>query len=269
MTGTQGEDTFRDYSRHASTPGAEVQTDPVAEFYRLNHKYQTLAFASAKIEQYGALNLTRMGIWEACELLNTLVDDSDPDTSLTQIQHLLQTAEAIRHAGHPRWFQLTGLIHDLGKILCLHGEPQWAVVGDTFPLGCAFSSSIVYADFFAQNPDQMNPDYQSRLGIYAPGCGLDKVTMSFGHDEYLYRVTRDYLPREAQYIIRYHSFYSAHSAGAYDYLMNDEDREMFRWVKMFQPFDLYSKGHEPPQVEKLKNYYQTLIGEYFPTTIQW
>jgi inositol oxygenase len=269
MTGTQGEDTFRDYSRHASTPGAEVQTDPVAEFYRLNHKYQTLAFASAKIEQYGALNLTRMGIWEACELLNTLVDDSDPDTSLTQIQHLLQTAEAIRHAGHPRWFQLTGLIHDLGKILCLHGEPQWAVVGDTFPLGCAFSSSIVYADFFAQNPDQMNPDYQSRLGVYAPGCGLDKVTMSFGHDEYLYRVTRDYLPREAQYIIRYHSFYSAHSAGAYDYLMNDEDREMFRWVKMFQPFDLYSKGHEPPQVEKLKTYYQTLIGEYFPTTIQW
>ncbi len=269
MTGTQGEDTFRDYSRHASTPCAEVQTDPVAEFYRLNHKYQTLAFASAKIEQYGALNLTRMGIWEACELLNTLVDDSDPDTSLTQIQHLLQTAEAIRHAGHPRWFQLTGLIHDLGKILCLHGEPQWAVVGDTFPLGCAFSSSIVYADFFAQNPDQMNPDYQSRLGVYAPGCGLDKVTMSFGHDEYLYRVTRDYLPREAQYIIRYHSFYSAHSAGAYDYLMNDEDREMFRWVKMFQPFDLYSKGHEPPQVEKLKTYYQTLIGEYFPTTIQW
>ena len=269
MNGTQGEDTFRDYSRHASTPGAEVQTDPVAEFYRLNHKYQTLAFASAKIEQYGALNLTRMGIWEACELLNTLVDDSDPDTSLTQIQHLLQTAEAIRHAGHPRWFQLTGLIHDLGKILCLHGEPQWAVVGDTFPLGCAFSSSIVYADFFAQNPDQMNPDYQSRLGVYAPGCGLDKVTMSFGHDEYLYRVTRDYLPREAQYIIRYHSFYSAHSAGAYDYLMNDEDREMFRWVKMFQPFDLYSKGHEPPQVEKLKTYYQTMIGEYFPTTIQW
>jgi len=40
-------------------------------------------------------------------------------------------------------------------------------------------------------------------------------------------------------------------------------------VKMFQPFDLYSKGHEPPQVEKLKTYYQTLIGEYFPTTIQW
>lgn len=36
---------------------------------------------------------------------------------------------------------------DLGKVL-LHpsfGElPQWAVVGDTFPVGCAFDKSIVH-----------------------------------------------------------------------------------------------------------------------------
>ncbi len=87
------------------------------------------------------------------EFLNTLVDDSDPDTSLTQIEHLMQTAEAIRAAGHPRWFILTGLIHDLGKILCLFGEPQWAVVGDTFPVGCRYSERIVFPEFFADNPD--------------------------------------------------------------------------------------------------------------------
>ena len=90
-----------------------------------------------------------MGIWEAMEFLNTLVDDSDPDTSLTQIEHLMQTAEAIRADGHPRWFILTGLIHDLGKILCLFGEPQWAVVGDTFPVGCRYSDQIVFPEFFA------------------------------------------------------------------------------------------------------------------------
>jgi len=69
--------------------------------------------------------MTKMGIWEAMEFLNSLVDDSDPDTDLSQLEHLLQTAEQIRHDGHPRWFILTGLIHDLGKILCLFGEPQW------------------------------------------------------------------------------------------------------------------------------------------------
>lgn len=39
-----------------------------------------------------------MGVWEALELLNEVVDDSDPDTALPQIEHLLQTAEAIRQA---------------------------------------------------------------------------------------------------------------------------------------------------------------------------
>ena len=34
----------------------------------------------------------------------TLVDDSDPDIELDQLQHLLQTAEAIRQDGHPDWF---------------------------------------------------------------------------------------------------------------------------------------------------------------------
>lgn len=33
-------------------------------------------------------------------------------------------------------------------------EPQWAVVGDTFPVGCQYAKSIVYRDFtFILNPD--------------------------------------------------------------------------------------------------------------------
>ena len=35
-----------------------------------------------------------MTIWEAMEYLNTLVDDSDPDTSLSQIQVRLITLRA-------------------------------------------------------------------------------------------------------------------------------------------------------------------------------
>jgi len=203
------------------------------------------------------------------EMLNTLVDDSDPDTSLSQIEHLLQTAEAIRGDGHPRWFQLTGLIHDLGKILCLHGEPQWAVVGDTFPLGCKFSEKIVFPEFFAANPDSSNAEYGTELGIYEANTGLDNVTMSWGHDEYLYQVTQDYLPKEAQYIIRYHSFYAAHSAGEYRHLMNAQDVEMMTWVKRFQPYDLYSKGALPPDTEALAPYYKDLIAEFFPASIAW
>ena len=109
----------------------------VREFYRLNHANQTRDFVLSKKQQYTARNRREMSIWEALDYLNTLVDDSDPDTDLSQIEHCLQTAEAIRRDGHPRWMVLAGLIHDLGKVLCLYGEPQWAVDGDTFPLGCA------------------------------------------------------------------------------------------------------------------------------------
>ena len=51
-------------------------------------------------------------------MLNSLVDESDPDVDLPNLVHAFQTAERIR-AEHPdlEWFQLTGLIHDLGKVL--------------------------------------------------------------------------------------------------------------------------------------------------------
>ncbi len=122
---------FRQYDATA-TPG-------VAEFYRLNHENQTVDYVLAKEKQYFGLDKGLKTVWEAAEFLNTLVDDSDPDTDLTQIEHLLQTSEAMRRDGHPRWMVLTGFLHDLGKCLCLYGEPQWGVVGDTFPVGCAWS----------------------------------------------------------------------------------------------------------------------------------
>ncbi len=252
---------FRDY-------GTTVRPS-VREFYRLNHRFQTLDFVKAKRQEYLGLNHRVMGIWEAMEFLNTLVDDSDPDTSLTQIEHLMQTAEAIRAAGHPRPFILTGLIHDLGKILCLFGEPQWAVVGDTFPVGCRYSDKIVFPEFFAANPDAQIPTYQTECGIYEPGCGLDHVYLSWGHDEYLYHVVKDYLPEEGLAMIRYHSAYPVHRENAYRHLMNEADLGRMEWVRAFNPFDLYSKGHEPPDVENLRPFYEDLIAEFFPSKLRW
>ncbi|MDX2267042.1 MAG: inositol oxygenase family protein [Bryobacter sp.] len=241
----------------------------VKDFYLLNHRHQTHAFAKAKQAEYSALNKGERGIWEMMEFLNTVVDDSDPDTDLSQIEHNLQTAEAIRADGHPRWMQLTGLIHDLGKVLVTYGEPQWAVVGDTFPTGCAWDKSIVFHQYFSWNPDAAIPEYQTECGVYEPHCGLDKVVLSFGHDEYLYHVVKPYLPDEALAMIRYHSCYPIHREGAYTHLMNERDHELMAWVRKFNPYDLYSKGHAKPSVTELKPYYEELIAEYFPATIRW
>jgi inositol oxygenase len=257
----KSEDQFRDYSADANLG--------VTEFYRQNHQHQTVDFVLGKRAEYLKLDRGKKSIWEAADYLNTLVDESDPDTDLSQIEHLLQTSEAIRRDGHPRWFVLAGFIHDLGKVLCLYGEPQWAVVGDTFPVGCAYSDQIVFPEFFAANPDSKVPEYQSLYGIYQPHCGLDKVHMSWGHDEYVFNVTKNYLPEPAQYILRYHSFYAAHKHGAYRHLMNEHDEQMFEWVKKFNPYDLYSKGADRPNFKEVKPYYHDLVAEFFPAQIDW
>jgi inositol oxygenase len=278
------DDLLRRYPEPASRDARSSFTDPqkqkgafrnydaearggVREFYRLNHRHQTVDFVKQKHDQYLGLQRGRKSIWEALEYLNTLVDESDPDTDLSQIAHLLQTSEAIRADGHPRWFILAGLIHDLGKVLCLYGEPQWAVVGDTFPVGCRFSDKIVFPDFFEHNPDTQVARYQTRLGIYEEGCGFSNVMMSWGHDEYIYHVTKDFMPIEAQYMLRFHSFYPAHREHEYEYLMDDQDHDNFKWVNTFNEYDLYTKSNETPNVGELRPYYEDLIAEFFPQEI--
>lgn len=254
-------DDFRDFDRRAPAR--------VRELYRENHARQTLAFVRAKKAEYLPPRRRRMGVWQALELLDTLVDESDPDLDLSQRDHLLQTAEALRADGRPRWMILTGLVHDLGKVLSLFGEPQWAVVGDTFPVGCAFSDAIVYPELFAANPDARLAPYATRTGIYQERCGLDRVHLSWGHDEYLYHVLRAHLPEPALAIVRYHSFYAAHREGAYEFLMDERDRARMRVVREFSAYDLYSKSETAPDFERLRPYYETLVAEFLPPVLAW
>lgn len=245
------------------------ERDTVREFYKLNHTYQTYDFVVQKREDFLRFNRKEMSVWDAFQFLNQLVDDSDPDTDLDQFQHLLQTSEAIRRDGHPDWMVLVGLMHDMGKVLCLFGEPQWAVVGDTFPVGCAYSNKVVYSEFFKDNPDYNNSEYNTQYGVYEPHCGLRNVKMSWGHDEYVYQMLKDHLPEEGLYMLRYHSFYAWHRESEYSYLLDEHDKKMLPWVQLFNPYDLYSKNPEPPDWEKLRPYYEALIAKYLPSTIKF
>lgn len=247
----------------------EPARDTVKEFYKLNHTHQSFAFVKQKQKEYLSFDKKEMSVWDAFDFLNQLVDDSDPDTDLDQFQHLLQTSEAIRRDGHPDWMVLVGLMHDMGKVLCLFGEPQWAVVGDTFPVGCAYSDKIVYPEFFSGNVDFTDARYNSELGVYEKNCGLRNVDMSWGHDEYIYQIMKNYIPEEGLYMLRYHSFYSWHREGAYEYLLDDHDKAMLPWVRLFNPYDLYSKNPEPPNWDELRPYYTDLLKKYLPATLKF
>jgi len=216
-----------------------------------------------------------MTILEALELLNRVVDESDPDIDLPNIVHAFQTAERIRQK-HPDedWFHLVGLIHDLGKVMALWGEPQWAVVGDTYPVGCSPGKSVVFSEStFDGNPDLDDERYNTLYGMYEAHCGFENVVMSFGHDEYMYRVICNHLgarlPKPALCMVRFHSFYPWHTGGDYWHLANDEDREMYYWVREFNKFDLYSKSDHLPDIDSLRPYYQSLIDKYLPGKVRF
>ncbi len=262
---TVPKDEFRQY---------DEAPERIKEFYRLNHENQTLGFVLEMKQKYTPRQNRhiRMTMWDMTQRLNAMVDDSDPDVDFTQIEHAMQAAERIRADGHPEWMIVTGFIHDAGKVLAMgHGVPQWAVVGDTFPVGCAFSDKIVYPEFFAGNPDTRHPIYSTRNGIYDEHCGLDNVHLSFGHDECLYHVIKGIpsLPKEALAMIRYHSFYAWHREGEYAHLINGHDEEMLPWVQLFNPYDLYSKGDERPDVVGLELFYEELVNRYFPEPLLW
>lgn len=51
--------------------------------------------------------------------------------------------------------------------------------------------------------------------------------------------------------------------------MNAQDKETLKLVKMFNAYDLYSKADKAPDVDQLKPFYQELIDEFLPKTLNW
>lgn len=268
----------KEFRNYVSSPRQKT----VENLYRQQHEQQTVEFVRAQRERWLKFNTIRLTVWEMLELLDQVVDESDPDTDFTQLDHALQTAQSMKIEFPDEkydWLHLTAFIHDLGKIMAvtdeaknLSGLPQWAVVGDTFVVGCKHpTDGIVFPQFFENNPDTKDARYNTRLGIYKEGCGLNNVLMSWGHDEYLYHFCNKYssIPEEGLHIIRYHSFYPWHKHNNYDFLSTEKDREMLKWVLRFNKHDLYSKAHALPDREELIGYYKGLMDKYFGKEPLW
>jgi hypothetical protein len=156
---------------------------------RLNRARQTLDYAKRQAQAFADLERAELSVWEALALLDSGGPDYEagllaaaagsgssnggaasggsggggedasaltPDLSATE--HALQVAELCRLA-HPDkpWMALAGLLHGLGKLL-LHPmwgpQPPWAVMGESFPVGCKFAPQISASEFFSANADR-------------------------------------------------------------------------------------------------------------------
>ena len=232
--------------------------------YKEMHENQTLEYVLTKKKQYNSFT-NKLNVKTALSMLDDFIDPSDPDLDVPNSIHAFQTAERIRKNNpEDKQLQLTGLIHDLGKILFSFNEPNWSVVGDTFVVGCEYPKPIVYYDTLQNNPDFNKYD---KLGIYKENCGIENLHLSYGHDEYLYQVLlfnkNHKLSKKYLDIIRFHSFYPWHTEGEYKYFMNDNDKNILNDILNFNQYDLYSKEDDTTISETTKKYYFDLIDEYF------
>lgn len=252
-----------------------VGKDKQYMFYAEQHRNQTFDYVVGKLQQYENLENASMTMQKALLLMDSFIDPSDPDVSGANSIHAYQTAERIRKE-HPDDYQLQicGLIHDLGKVLFTLDEPCWAVVGDTYAVGCKFPASIVYYETMTENADCNHPIYSTEYGIYEPNCGIENLRLSFGHDEYLYRVlqknTSHLIGHEYQQLIRFHSFYPWHTGNEYSHLAKESDSDLKQRVIAFNKYDLYSK--EDTQFEltnEIRDYYSKLLDIYFPEPLSW
>lgn len=246
----------------------------IKENYKKARTNQTVKFVTNMQKKHLGFK-NKMKINDIFKHLSKFVDVSDPDISLPNFYHGVQTAEAIRKDGLPEWFQLIGLIHDIGKIMFLWGNDndgttiknQWSIVGDTFIVGCEIPKNIVFPEFNKLNPDMSNSLYNTKLGMYEKNCGLDNVLCSWGHDEYLYQIllkNKCNFPPEALYIVRFHSLYSYHTYDEYKHFMNKKDHKMIGWLKLFNKYDLYTKTDDFKLTDDMTMYYNNLIAKYIP-----
>jgi inositol oxygenase len=262
---------FRNYNINYDTMSQKEieKKEIIRNLYKTQRTNINYKFNEYLLNKYCKFN-SLINFWSLFSTLDGIVDLSDPDTSMPNSLHALQTAEAIRSDGKPDWFVLCGLIHDLGKCIYLNGKDtdgtskstQWAIVGDTFITGAIIPSDIVLPEY-----NELNEDHQNKLSLYEDKCGIDNCMISFGHDEYLYKLIManpHSLPEEALYIIRYHSLYVAHSGNGYDYLFSDKDQKMIPVVREFNKYDLYTKddSNKIKWTPSLKEYYTKLIKKY-------
>lgn len=168
----------------------------VSNHYMMMRKNQTVEFVKRMHKKWLSFDHANMTIAEAFTCLEGYVDSSDPDADFPNLEHCIQTAEGIRAAGHPEWFQLVGLIHDMGKVMFLWGNaadgqqgtvdgPQWALGGDTWVVGANIPESAVMPELNSLNPDMSHSIYSSKFGMYKESCGIENLMFAYGHDEYM------------------------------------------------------------------------------------
>ena len=198
---------------------------------------QTKETVQALKAKYESPILGKFRVWDLLQKLALCVDPTDVALYCTsQYMHVCQILAAMeRDDSLDETMLLVALLHDLGKIAMLQGEPPEHVV-------C----------------------YISPVEALEPGGGLDKVIFQFGHDEIAYSRFKDHVPDDVAWALRYHSTI----LGKTEPHMNARDQEYEK--RILTKFRMYDQGTKSPAnlpADATLDRFRDFVESYFPHPI--
>ncbi len=203
---------------------------------RAGHAAQTSAEAAALRKKYLQPVFGEVSTWSLFEMMARVIDTADDRLYCTsQEVHMLQVIEAMAADGMAsEEFVLAALVHDLGKVCMLQGEP-------------------------AKNVTYMN----SLLATGEPGAGLDQCVLQWSSDDLTWSRLKDHLPPAIAWLVRYHGITTADC----EPYMNAQDRSYHeRYLVPFRVYDLQSKSPFARPRCRLEDF-RPIIGKYLPPRI--
>jgi hypothetical protein len=213
----------------------EIYTRDAAEI-RACHAAQTAPEADVLRRKYQQPVFGEIPTWSLFEMMARVIDTADDRLYCTSQEiHMLQVIEAMTADGTAsEEFVLAALVHDLGKVCMLKGEP-------------------------AENVTYKN----SLLATGAPGAGLDQCTLQWSCDDLAWSRLKDYLPPAIAWLVRYHGITPTDCAP----YMTAQDRDYVeRYLAPFRVYDLYSKSPFARPRSRIEDF-RPIIEKYLPPRI--
>jgi hypothetical protein len=195
----------------------------MAEAAALRHKYLQPVFGE-------------IPTWSLFEMMARVIDTADDRLYCTSQEiHMLQVIEAMAADGMAsEEFVLAALVHDLGKVCMLKGEP---------------AENVAYKN--------------SLLATGEPGTGLDQCTLQWSCDDLAWSRLKDYLPPTVAWLVRYHGI----TPSACEPYMNAQDHDYAeRYLTPFRSADLHSKSPFARPRCRLEDF-RPIIDKYLPPCI--
>jgi inositol oxygenase len=234
-----------------------VESPVWRSYYKCLWSLQTVSFVESMHQEFLSFNKSTMSILEALMLAKEYPADPFSGTGPSVRTLSFAAAEHARNAGQPDWIQFVALTQGLACAvksttrMSQEGAFDWTILDvECRVVGCKATSCGAFSEYRQLNPDENDDRYNTYLGMYKGGEGLEHVLLSWTSNEYMYHMMKHNkvsLPEEGYKILKLSPLVDWHSRGKYQELSTTDDEKVKQSVANFH--DL----HHRTKLSRLKD----------------